>query len=126
MPHEKTKKDGLVLHEEELAVTKDVHEIGRVRVRKVVETARAEDAVALRRQTADVERVPPHDDETGEVETLPDGSISIPVLGEELVLSKRVVVLERLVVRRETVEEIHPVEAELRKERAEVDLVDDR
>jgi uncharacterized protein (TIGR02271 family) len=55
------------------------------------------------------------------VETLPDGSISIPVFEEQLVVEKRLVVRERVVIRkyRETRQE--RVEADLRRERVEVD-----
>lgn len=55
------------------------------------------------------------------METLPDGSVSIPVLEEELVVSKRMVVRERIIIRKRTVSEEQPIEAELRRERLEID-----
>lgn len=58
--------------------------------------------------------------DSGEVETLPDGSISIPILEEELVVTKRVVVRERLIVHKDSEVEHRAVGAELRRERVEV------
>jgi uncharacterized protein (TIGR02271 family) len=66
-------------------------------------------------------RTPPRPDDSAQVETLPDGSISIPVLEERLVVSKRLVVRERIVIRKRTITEEHRVEAELRKEQVEID-----
>jgi stress response protein YsnF len=58
--------------------------------------------------------------DSGEVETLPDGSISIPILEEELVVAKRVVVRERLIVHKDSDVEHRTIGAELRRERVEV------
>jgi stress response protein YsnF len=58
--------------------------------------------------------------DSGEVETLPDGSISIPILEEELVVYKRVVVRERLIVHKDAEVEHRTIGAELRRERVEV------
>jgi uncharacterized protein (TIGR02271 family) len=58
--------------------------------------------------------------DSGEVETLADGSISIPILEEELVVTKRVVVRERLIVHKDSHVEHRTVGAELRRERVEV------
>jgi uncharacterized protein (TIGR02271 family) len=59
--------------------------------------------------------------DSGEIETLPDGAISIPILEEELVITKRIVVRERIVVSKEVETETQRVEAELRRERVEID-----
>jgi hypothetical protein len=40
-------------------------------------------------EEADVERTDVSANDSGKVETLPDGSISVPVLEEELVVTKR-------------------------------------
>ncbi len=56
---------------------------------------------------------------------LPDGSVSIPILEEELVVTKRTVVRERILIRKRTVTEHQRVEAELRRERVELDSEDD-
>ena len=112
----------LVRHEEELEVGKDVREVGAVRARKTVEARSVTETVP--RQTEhfeDVERLPPAEHDSGEVETLPDGSVSIPILEEELVVTKRVVVRERVLIRKRTEIEHERVQAELRKERLEID-----
>jgi len=72
-------------------------------------------------QEEPVERVPAGEGDSGEIETLPDGSVSIPVLEEELVVNKRVVVRERIVVRKEVTSKIERVRADLRRERVELE-----
>jgi len=64
---------------------------------------------------ADLEREAPEEGDSGEVEVLPDGSISIPVFEEELVVEKRLVVRERVIVRKQMVSEDRVVEADLRR-----------
>ena len=70
----------------------------------------------------DLERRPPNEYDSGEIETLPDGSISIPVLEERLVVSKRRVVRERIVVGKQVVTQEQEIEADLRSERIEIDV----
>ena len=50
-----------------------------------------------------------------------DGTVSIPVFEEVLVIEKRLVVRERVLIRKHTVTEEHLVEADLRRERLEVE-----
>ena len=71
---------------------------------------------------ADIERTGPLEDDSGQVETLPDGSVSVPVFEEEIVVSKRLVVRERIVIRKATTSELQRVEEEVRKERVEVEV----
>ena len=112
----------VVRHEEELAVGAETRELGAVRVRKRVDTDRVREVVPRAVEDLDVvERTAPNDDDSGEVEVLPDGSVSIPILEEELVVTKRTVVRERVVVRKTTETKHQRVEAEIRKERVEVD-----
>ena len=59
--------------------------------------------------------------DSGQVETLADGSLSIPVFEEQIVVTKRLVVRERVVIRKHTVFEDHVVTADLRRERLEVE-----
>jgi len=68
-----------------------------------------------------IDRLAAAEGDSGEIETLPDGAISIPILEEELVITKRIVVRERIVVHKEVVTETEHVEAELRRERVEID-----
>ena len=65
-------------------------------------------------------------DRDGEPEPAGDGSISIPILEEELAVTKRTVVGERIVIRKRMVTERETVEAELRRERVEVDVDGER
>jgi uncharacterized protein (TIGR02271 family) len=112
----------LVRHDEELRVGRASREAGSVHVRKDVESRNVEELVPLRvEHFHEVEKREPNEQDSGEIETLPDGSISIPVLEEELLVTKRTVVRERVVIRKRTETEERRVEAELRKERVEVD-----
>ena len=111
----------VVRHEEELVTDTVVAEAGRVGVHKLVEHERAETVVPRNVEHAEFERQGPAEADSGEVEVLPDGSVSIPVFEEELVIEKRLVVRERVIVRKHTVTEEHQVEADLRRERVEVE-----
>ena len=111
----------LIRHEEELYVEKEMRPIGSVRARKVVEARDVSELVPREIEDADVERVPPLEYDSGEIETLPDGSVSIPIFEEELVVTKRVVVRERVIIRKRTVTEKTRIDAELRRERVEID-----
>lgn len=111
----------LVLHEEELRLGQEVREYGAVRARKRIETEAVDEMVPRAVEEAQIERAEANEDDSGEIEELPDGAISIPVLEEELVVTKRVVVRERIVIRRETTTEYEQVLAQLRMERVEID-----
>ncbi len=102
--------------------------------REVVGSARAVKHVDVEQATARVERGTEHaemersvvDDveaDSGQVETLPDGSISIPVFEEQIIITKRLVVRERVILRKHTVYEEQVVTADLRRERLEVEAV---
>jgi uncharacterized protein (TIGR02271 family) len=111
----------VVRHEEELAVEKRVVAGGEVRAHKRVETEHVERLVARDLEDAEVERVAAAEADSGEVEVLADGSVSIPLLEEELVIEKRIVVRERIIVRKVTTTEDVRVEADLRRERVDVE-----
>jgi uncharacterized protein (TIGR02271 family) len=111
----------LTRYEEELLPRAETEEAGAVRVRKHVETDAAEEQVSREVEQAGIERVPVEGEDSGLVETLPDGSVSIPVFEEELVVTKRLVVRERVIVRKQKRVEQETVEAELRKERVEIE-----
>jgi uncharacterized protein (TIGR02271 family) len=116
----------VVRHEEEVELGSAVEEGGAVQARKRVETERGEQVVPRRiEHVDDLERTAPAEGDSGEVEVLPDGSISIPVFEEELVVTKRLVVRERVVIRKRTQTEQRRVAAELRKERVEVEAEGD-
>lgn len=91
-------------------------EAGRVVARKVVRTEPVEESVPRKVEHADLERLPVAEGDSGEVETLPDGGISIPVFEEQVVVTKRLVVRERVVLRKRTVVEEADVRTDLRRE----------
>lgn len=113
----------IVLSEERLDVGTETQQAGVARVRKSSDVETVQDRIERGVEHADTERVAVDDAaaDSGEVETLPDGSLSIPVFEEEIVVTKRLVVRERVVVRKHTVYEEHVVTADLRRERLEVE-----
>ena len=111
----------LTRHEQTLAVTKEEERAGTVRARKVTETDHVAELVGRDIEDADVERHAPAEADSGEIETLGDGSISIPLFEERLVITRDLVVRERVVIRKRTTTERQQVEADLRRERLVVD-----
>lgn len=112
----------VIRHEEELETGTSTEQVGSVRVHKHVDSYPVEKVVPREIERVDLgERTTPNENDSGEIETLPDGSVSIPVFEEELVVTKRLVVRERLIVRKATITEEHRIETELRRERVEVE-----
>ena len=111
---------GVVRSEEQLRVGTTTEESGRVRAVKSVETEAVSQTVPRGVEHAEVDRSPVQEGDSGQVETLPDGSLSIPVFEEQLVIEKRMVVRERVIIRKHTVYEEHEVKAELRRERVDI------
>ena len=116
----------VVRHEEELRVERQLVDAGAVRARKLLETYSVEEVVAVEIEHADVERTGANDEDSGQIETLPDGSISVPIFEEEVIVTKRTVVRERVVVRKDIVSERHSVETELLREQVEIETDTDR
>ena len=117
----------VVLSEEKLRTSTKTEKAGKVRAKKKVDVEKVDVRVDRGTEHADLDRVGVADAETdsGEVETLPDGSLSIPVFEEQIVVTKRLVVRERVIVRKHTVYEEHVVSADLRRERLEVEAEGD-
>jgi uncharacterized protein (TIGR02271 family) len=112
----------LVRHEEEVAgVSKSWSGAGYLRARKRVDNVRERRIVPREREELQFTRVPAVEDDSGKIETLDDGSISIPVYEEELVVTKRTVLKERVIVSKQTITERERVTETLRKERVEVE-----
>lgn len=109
-------------HEEELEARTEAIEVGSVRLRKTTDSEEQSEDVTREREEADCERTEPFEHDSGEIETLPDGSVSVPVFEEELVVTKRLVVRERVLIRKRTITESERVQATLKKERVEVDI----
>jgi uncharacterized protein (TIGR02271 family) len=109
-------------YEEQVHVGTEVTEAGSVRVRKHVETYPVTEVVPRNVEHADTsERVPAVEGDSGEVETLEDGSISIPVFEEVLVVTKRLVVRERVIVRKRTIIDEYTLQTELQREHVTVE-----
>jgi uncharacterized protein (TIGR02271 family) len=126
-PDEHDRAAEVTVAEERLQVGTEREQVGSARAVKHVDVEQATTRVERGSERADLERtvVDDVDGDSGEVETLPDGSISIPVFEEQLVITKRLVVRERVVVRKHTVYEEQVVSADLRRERLEVEAVGD-
>ena len=108
-------------HEEVADVDASWGDAGAVRVRKQAESERFDELVPRQREDVGLERVATAQDDSGEIETLPDGSISIPVFEEELVVTTRTVLRERVIVRKHMLDAPQRVVADLRKERVEIE-----
>jgi uncharacterized protein (TIGR02271 family) len=122
---DETRRDASVLrHEEEAHVDVTVEPYAAVRARKRVDVERVAHVEPRAVEYAESERTPPNENDSGEVEVLPDGSLSIPLLEERLVVRKETVVRERIVVRKRTVTEHERLEVDLRRERVEIEGVD--
>lgn len=117
----------VTLSEERLQVDTQTEHLGTARAVKHVDVENVSERVQRGTEHADLDRidVPDAEADSGEVETLPDGSLSIPVFEEQLVVTKRTVVRERVVVRKHTVFEEQQVSADLRRERLEIEADDD-
>ena len=112
----------IVRSEEELAVGKRRVEAGEVSVGKRVETEHVSRPVELSREEAVVERRPITDPGMHSDARIGDGeTIRVPLSREEAVVEKRVVPREELVVRKHEVQDTETVEADLRRERIDVD-----
>ena len=111
----------IVRHEEEPTLWKRTKIRGVLRARRRVVTEHAETTLPLESERLVRQRVPPAPEDDGRVRTLPDGSISIPVYREELVVTKRTVLAERIIIRKETVKKLHRVQADLRREHIELE-----
>jgi len=94
-------------------------------VRRVVDREHVSDDYPREHDELAYERVPAGENDSGQIEMLPDGSISIPLFEEELEVVTRTVLRERVIVRKERVTEWQRVEAERRRERIELELRED-
>ncbi|HEU4453927.1 MAG TPA: PRC and DUF2382 domain-containing protein [Longimicrobium sp.] len=109
----------LTLSEEELQIGKRTVTTGEVRVEKHVETELVRETVPVMREDVTVERRP-----------LPPGAgleprvegdvIHVPIVEEEVVITKRLVAREELVITKRQIVEDEVIETELRRERAHV------
>lgn len=109
----------LTLAKEELVITTRRVASGAVDIHKRVETEHVRQNVPFTREEVTVERVPAPPGMGTEM--VVDGDETrIPLVEEELVVQKRLVVREMLVVRKRQIQEEQVVEADLRRERADI------
>jgi uncharacterized protein (TIGR02271 family) len=119
---EQDDEDGsLVRSEEELDLGTRKIEAGTVRVRKDVDVRSIDETFPRSIEDADVDRIDVAEGDSGQIETLADGSVSVPVFEEELVVTKRLRVRERIVVSKRTVTGQQRVRADLRRERVSIE-----
>ena len=111
----------VIRSEQELSTGVDDRDAGVVRARKRVETHTVERSADRLVEHADSERTAAIEGDTGEIITYDDGSVSIPVYEEQLVVEKRLVVKERILVRKHTVTEQYEIQADVQRERVQID-----
>jgi uncharacterized protein (TIGR02271 family) len=111
----------MTLSEEELEVGKRQVSAGEVEIDKHVETRHVTESVPVMHEEAIVERRPITDAMSARGATIgQDETIRVPLTQEEVVAETRTVAKEELVVRTNQVTETETVEADLRRERADV------
>ena len=114
----------VVRSEEQLRVRREERPSGAARLRTEVVEREVEELVELMADEVEVVEVPVADPErdSGEVETTPDGDLSVPVLAERLVLRKEAYVAGRIVLRRTRRPHAQEVHETLRAQRVTVDV----
>jgi uncharacterized protein (TIGR02271 family) len=110
----------LTLAEEQLAVGKREVSAGEVELRKTVDVEHVAQQIGLTRDEVTVERRPVAPGENVQA-SISEGEIRVPVMEEQLVVEKRLVPREEIIVRKRAVQEQQTVEADVRRERLEVD-----
>jgi uncharacterized protein (TIGR02271 family) len=111
--------DAMTRSEEELRVQTVSSEVGRVRLKKWIETENVTVTVPVRREMARVV-VESADGEVVDVD-MPNGAEDIVVWKEEIVVDKQIVPKERVRLEKHVVEEQRVVSDEVRKERITVE-----
>jgi uncharacterized protein (TIGR02271 family) len=118
----------LVRTEEELVVGMRAQPAGSVRVRTEVETHHVRHLVPVSAEEVEIfeVEVPEGAEDSGQVETTPEGDLSVPVVEERLFVVRRPVVTKRVIVRRVSRPAgRRPVEGDLRAQRVIVEDPDD-
>jgi uncharacterized protein (TIGR02271 family) len=112
------------IHEERLEVEKVAGEIGSVDIRKGVETEQVNIPVELRREEVSVDRVnvPDRPATARDVDdAFEEGTIRVPVRGEEAYVQKEAFVTGEVVIDRDVTTERQTISDTVRKERVSVD-----
>lgn len=111
----------LTLAEEQVAVGKREVAAGEVQIGKRVETERVHEEVPVRREEVTIERRPAEPGMVAEGARIEEDEVRIPLKKEEVVVEKRVVPTEELVVKKHDVTEREEIDETVRRERAEID-----
>jgi uncharacterized protein (TIGR02271 family) len=106
--------------EEELVVSKRPVKAGEVDLKKTVQTEHVSKSVPLRHDEVEVERHPISADSHAQDVKIGEQTVSIPLTAEEPVVNKRAVAKEEVIVKKHAVEEKRNVEADVRKERVDI------
>lgn len=112
--------------EEELQAQKTLRQAGEVKLRKIVHTELKHFTIPVMREEVRVERVPASES-TATTGTLQDAgafkekTVSVPVMEEEVTITKRPVLKEEVRLTKERIEESQDVSGEVRKEKVEVE-----
>ncbi|HET7459777.1 MAG TPA: PRC and DUF2382 domain-containing protein [Longimicrobium sp.] len=114
-------EERMTLAEEELALYKNRVSAGSVDVHKRVETRHVRESVPVMHEEVTVERRRVDNPDASTEVRYEGDTMIVPIVEEELVVQKRTVVREELVIRRKQVEREQVVEADLRRERVDVD-----
>ena len=112
------------VHEERLEVGKRQAEMGSVDIRKTVEAEQVDVPVELRHEEVTVDRVdvPDRPLAPGEMaDAFEEGTIRVPVRGEQAVVEKEAVVTGEVVVDRDVVSERTTISDTVRKEHVDVE-----
>jgi uncharacterized protein (TIGR02271 family) len=114
-------EERLTRSEEELAIGKRRVPAGAMSIRKRVETRHVAEPVNTSHEEVTIERRPVANADSVAGAYIGEDEIRIPVYEDELVVDKRRVVKEEIVVKKNEVQDTQTVEADLRKERIDVD-----
>jgi len=113
-------EERMTLAREELDVRTERMAAGSVDVQKRVETEHVRQSIPVMREEVSVDRRPVTEAGAPTEPYHVGDELHIPLVQEELVVEKRLVAKEEIVIRRHQVQEEQVVEADLRRERAEV------
>lgn len=113
------------VREEELQAHKTVRQSGEVRLRKIVHTELKQFTVPVMREEVEIERVPASEatplDPAAEGDAFKEETITVPVMEEEVTITKRPVIKEEVRVHKKRSEEERTVSDQVRKEEVQVD-----
>lgn len=119
-------QERITLHEEQLSIGKEQRQAGEVEIRKSVETEHVRETVPLQHDEVTLERRPITDAGMAANRQIGDDQeIRVPLMREEAVVQKQAVPREELIIRRRIVTDNKTVEADLRRERVDIDGADD-